>query len=239
MRRAALLVASWMPLAALAQLDLESMTWTELRDAINSGRTTVIVPVGGTEQNGPHMALGKHNVRALALARRIAKELGDALVAPVIAYVPEGSVNPPAAHMKFPGTISVPEDAFEKTIESTARSLLHAGFRHVVFLGDHGGYAKNLARVAAHVNAGGAAAVIVPREYYQEMDHAGRDDTSLSLAIDPALVRAERIAAPVAGDGVRGDARGASAQRGAQLADAIVERTTAAIRKARGDGPVK
>ena len=71
---------------------LEEMTWTEVRDAVAAGRTTVIVPVGGTEQSGPHMALGKHNVRARILAGRIATQLGNALVAPVVAYVPEGDV---------------------------------------------------------------------------------------------------------------------------------------------------
>ena len=88
------------------------MTWTEVRDAIAAGRTTIIVPVGGTEQSGPHMALGKHNVRAQVLAGRIAAQLGNALVAPVVAYVPEGSIEPPTGHMRFPGTISVPRDAF-------------------------------------------------------------------------------------------------------------------------------
>ena len=47
---------------------LEELTWTELRDAIGAGATTILVPVGGTEQNGPHMALGKHNVRVRVLA---------------------------------------------------------------------------------------------------------------------------------------------------------------------------
>src|SRR5947207_1744732 len=75
---------------------LEELTWTELRDDIRAGKTTIIVPVGGTEQSGPHMALGKHNVRAKVLAGRIAESLGNALVAPVIAYVPEGSIEPPA-----------------------------------------------------------------------------------------------------------------------------------------------
>ena len=64
---------------------LEELTWTELRDDIRAGATTVIVPVGGTEQSGPHMALGKHNVRVKALAARIAESLGNVLVAPVIA----------------------------------------------------------------------------------------------------------------------------------------------------------
>ncbi len=70
---------------------LEDLTWTELRDEIGAGKTTIIIPIGGTEQNGPAMALGKHNRRVKLLSERIAVALGNALVAPVIAYVPEGS----------------------------------------------------------------------------------------------------------------------------------------------------
>ena len=93
--------------AVSTSVDLDDLTWTELRDRIRAGSTTVLVPIGGTEQSGPHMALGKHNVRAHAIAARIAKRLGDAVVAPTLAYVPEGSINPPAAHMRFTGTISI------------------------------------------------------------------------------------------------------------------------------------
>src|SRR5262250_3338564 len=82
------------PAPALAQAPdtvlLEELTWTEVRDAVRAGKTTVIVPVGGTEQNGPHMALGKHNARVKALSARIARELVNTLVAPVVTYVPEG-----------------------------------------------------------------------------------------------------------------------------------------------------
>ena len=74
---------------------LEDLTWTELRALVRAGKTTVLVPIGGTEQNGPHMALGKHNVRVRILAERIGRSLGNAIVAPVLAYVPEGSVQPP------------------------------------------------------------------------------------------------------------------------------------------------
>ena len=63
-------------------VSLEELTWTELRAFVRAGKTTVLVPLGGTEQNGPHMALGKHNVRVKALAERIAHSLGNALVAP-------------------------------------------------------------------------------------------------------------------------------------------------------------
>src|SRR5262249_53895909 len=91
---------------------LEELTWTELRDLVASGKTTILVPIGGTEQNGPHMALGKHNRRVQVLSEKIARALGNALVAPVIAYVPEGGVNPPTEHMRFAGTITVPQDTF-------------------------------------------------------------------------------------------------------------------------------
>ena len=106
---------------------LEDLTWTELRDAIRAGKTTAIVPIGGTEQNGPAIALGKHNARVKVLSEKIASELGNAIVAPVIAYVPEGSIHPPSGHMRFPGTLTVSDDVFQKTLEYAARSLKSAG----------------------------------------------------------------------------------------------------------------
>jgi YVTN family beta-propeller protein len=194
---------------------LDELTWTELRDAIVAGKTTIIVPIGGTEQNGPHMTLGKHNVRVKALAERIAGALGNALVAPVVAYVPEGSIDPPTAHMRFPGTISVPERAFEAVLEGAARSFKRHGFRDIVFLGDHGGYQTSEQTVAARLNrewANGSTRVIALVDYYRLAStryaevlrsrgytdaeigtHAGLADTSLALAVDPGLVRKERL----------------------------------------------
>src|SRR5881394_2001136 len=96
---------------------LEELTWTELRDQIRAGKTTVIIPIGGTEQNGAHMALGKHNLRVRFLSEKIARALGNALVAPVIAYVPEGGLAPVTGHMRFPGTITVPDDVFQRVLE--------------------------------------------------------------------------------------------------------------------------
>src|SRR3989442_1144717 len=89
-----------------ASLFLDDLTWMELRDLITAGATTIIVPIGGTEQSGPAIALGKHNVRVRILAEKIAEGLnGTALIAPVVSYVPEGNISPPTGHMKFPGTI--------------------------------------------------------------------------------------------------------------------------------------
>jgi creatinine amidohydrolase len=229
--------------AASSSLQLEELTWPELRDRVAAGTTIAIVPIGGTEQNGVHMALGKHNVRVRLLAERIAQQLGNAVVAPVLAYVPEGSIEPPAAHMRWPGTITVPEGAFEATLESAARSLQRAGLKHVVLLGDHGGYLKNLDRVAARVPG-----VFSPPEYYRASSadhaaalrargftdaqigrHAGLADTSLMMALEPSLVRSERLAKST-GEGADGDASRADAALGKEAVERIVAVTAEAIR---------
>src|SRR5664279_1776247 len=99
---AILLLAAAHALAQAPQtVFLDELTWTELRDQIRAGRRTIIVPIGGTEQSGPHIVLGKHNVRVKVLAEKIALALGDTLVAPVMAYVPEGNISPPTAHMRW------------------------------------------------------------------------------------------------------------------------------------------
>jgi creatinine amidohydrolase/Fe(II)-dependent formamide hydrolase-like protein len=236
---------------APASVFLEEMTWTELRDLVKSGKTTIIVPIGGTEQNGPHMALGKHNRRVQLLSEKIARALGNALVAPVIAYVPEGGINPPTAHMRFPGTITVPEEAFEKILESAARSFRLAGFRDIVFLGDHGGYQRAEKAVAARLDREWAATSVrahAIEEYYRASEaefaqllkskgyseeevgtHAGLADTSLMLAVDPHLVRTNRLQP---GEGVHGDPQRSNPQLGQLGVDLIVTRTVDAIRKA-------
>ncbi len=240
-----------------ASVFLEDLTWTELRDAIGAGKTTIIVPIGGTEQNGPAMALGKHNRRVKLLSERIAVALGNALVAPVIAYVPEGSLSPPSGHMRFPGTISVPDAAFEAILESAARSFKLHGFKDIVFLGDHGGYQANENRVANKLNREWASSntrAHAITQYYEaaQIDfvrilkdqgftlseigtHAGLSDTSLMLALDPSFVREDRLSRPSkfgGADGVYGDPSKASAKLGMLGVDAIVSQTVAAIKSA-------
>ena len=237
---------------------LEQLTWSELRDAIGAGKTTVIVPVGGTEQSGPQIVLGKHNVRVHVLAGRIAASLGNALVAPVIAYVPEGSIDPPTGHMRFAGTISIPEAAFEATLEGAAPSFRRHGFRDIVLIGDHGGYQKSLAKVADRLDRewarqGSPARVHAVEEYYRASErefaaalrklgfsdaeigvHAGAADTSLALAVDEQLVRSARLhdGSPLgAAEGVQGDPRRASTAAGKAGLDAIVARTREAIER--------
>lgn len=234
---------------------LEELTWTELRDRVGTGATTVLVPIGGTEQNGPHMVLGKHNVRVHVLAGEIAQRLGNALVAPVIAYVPEGSIHPPAAHMRFAGTISISDASFEAMLEATARSFKQHGFRDVVFLGDHGGYQKNEEKVAQKLNRewskDPACRVHALLDYYRVTEtayvaalrskgysddeigqHAGLADTSLALAVDKNLVRTELLASSAKAtrqDGVLGDPRKSSAELGQLGVEQIVQTSVAAI----------
>jgi creatinine amidohydrolase len=239
-----------------ATVFLDELTWTEVRDATAGGKTTIIIPIGGTEQNGPHMVLGKHNVRVKHLAGRIATTLGNALVAPVLSYVPEGSSSPPTAHMRFPGTITIPDGAFEQILESSARGFRLHGFKDVVFIGDHGGYQKAMAHAAASLNREWARTsvrahaiedfyTVGEKEFPQYLKgkgftadeigtHAGLADTSLALAVDPALVRPDLMRAPGKGkaDGVYGDPRRATAELGKVGLDLTVERTVEAIRKA-------
>ena len=234
---------------------LEEMTSPEVQDALGRGLTTIIVPVGGTEQNGPHMALGKHNVRVKVLAGRIATALGNAIVAPVLPYVPEGSINPPRAHMRWAGTISISDDAFKAVLDGAARSFRQHGFTDIVLIGDHGGYQPQLAAVAAKLNrdwAGTPARAHFIAAYYlatqsafiqalraagvgqaQIGTHAATADTSLMLATDPSLVNADELADAAKGapaNGVTGDPRAASAALGRLGTDAIVNATVAAIR---------
>lgn len=225
--------------AAPASVYLEDLTWTELRDAIAAGSSIAIVPIGGTEQSGPAIALGKHNVRVKILAGRIAQTLGNALVAPVIAYVPEGSITPPSGHMRFAGTLSISDATFEAVLESTARSLRQGGFTTIVFIGDHGGYQQDEAAVARKLDAewkASPARVFADLGYYDVTQtayvqsllaagltnaevgtHAGAADASLMLATDPSLVRSDKLDSPDASSaalGVAGDPKRASGTLG-------------------------
>ena len=243
-----------------AQIYLESMTSPEVRDAVKAGTSTIIIPIGGTEQNGPHMTLGKHNVRVHALAGRIAAELKNTLVAPVLAYVPEGSISPPAAHMKFAGTISISDETFRSLLDSAARSFAQHGFTDIVFIGDHGSYQSQLAAVADSLNKrwkGTSTRAHFVADYYRTSVapytkilrdkgltdtqiglHAGTADTSLMLAVDPDQVRVNRIndAAEAKhggpANGVSGDPRAATAALGKLGADAMVAASVSEIRKA-------
>jgi len=217
---------------------IESMTWTEVRDAIGGGARTVIIPTGGTEQNGPHMVLGKHNYIVTFAAGLLAQRLGNALVAPTIQYVPEGNYTRPGFGDK-PGVITLPSPSYDRLLDAAARSLKVHGFTDILLIGDSGGNQQGLTAVADALNAewaGSGTRVFALVDYYQKGrvqlreyllatygwdaetvgTHAGTTDTSQMLYVHPAGIRMDRLA-PGGGSpdsGVNGDPTKASAEIG-------------------------
>jgi len=235
---------------------MEEMTMAEVRAAIAAGKTTVLIFDGSTEQTGPHVVLGKHNFKARYLGQRIARELGNALVAPVMPFAPTG-----AELMKFPGTIDLSPETFSKVNEEVAASLVKAGFKYVILMGDHGGnqdplkelaprldaryrpqgvrvlfsgdeYAKADAEIEAYLNAHG----------FPPSNHGGVADTSELWAIGAAYVRPDKIAmgdpvkreggnATIGPTGVEGDPRRSSPALGKIFDDIKVKDGVADIRR--------
>lgn len=239
-----------------ASVHLQDMTWVEVRATLEAGKTVVLVPTAGLEQNGPHLVLGKHHYVVRHAAERIAKTLGNALVAPVLDYVPEGGIEPAEGHMRFPGTISVPESVFAGILEATARSLRAHGFTLIAFLGDSGGNQAVQAAVAERLDAewrGSGTRVLQVSDYYAANGqtewllargetpesigrHAGIRDSAELMAVRPAGVRPDRIA-PGGGrygeaTGVDGDPTRASAEIGERMIRLKVEAAVRQIRAA-------
>jgi creatinine amidohydrolase/Fe(II)-dependent formamide hydrolase-like protein len=233
---------------------MEELTWVELRDAIAHGKTVAIVPTGGTEEGGPHLVLGKHNYIVHETAGRIAQTLGNALVAPVLAYVPEGDIDPPTENMTLPGTLSLPPKVFEGVLEATARSLRAHGFKLICFVGEHGLSQKPQQVVADRLNAEwkkSGVKVLDVSDYYSSANgqvawlvsqgedkakigsHAALRDTSELMAVHPDGVRVDRIAP--GGDpkqtGVYGDPTDSTAEKGAALLQLKVDAAVRQIRR--------
>ena len=191
---------------------VEEMTWMEVRDALKEGKTTVIIPTGGVEQNGPYLITGKHNFVIRFISEAIAKKLGNALVAPVVAFVPEGNINPPSGHMKYPGTISVSEDTYQKLLSDICLSFHTHGFKDIVLIGDSGGNQDGMEAVAEQLNVEWKKQDVRAHyieEFYSEPDleawlekqgikqvpegiHDDFVQTATLIAIDPKLVRAKQ-----------------------------------------------
>lgn len=245
------MLAAWHGSACAEPLETAYMTWPEIRDAVATGKTTILIPSGGTEQNGPHMITGKHNLIVAETARRVAQSLGDALVAPVIAYTPEGDIATRNGHMAYPGSISISPEIFAGILDGAARSFQAHGFKTVVFIGDSGPNQGPQQAVAAALQREWAAQnirVLSANTYYQPEaslallkaeggeteasigTHAGIRDTSELLAIAPGGVHLDRAVAD--SDGVSGDPRRATAERGWKLIDAKVAAAVAEIRAA-------
>lgn len=241
---------------------LEELTSPEVAELLKQGTTTVLIPTGGTEQNGPHMALGKHNRIVEFTAGQIARKLGNTLVAPVIAYVPQGAITPPEGHMRFAGTLSISESTFRALLEDSARSLKQHGFTTIVLIGDHGAsqpVQKALAEQLSaewkeqrvrvlHIaqyyesEANGQAKLLKEKGFTENEQgtHAGIADTSELWAVNGRDIRRALLAdhhlEPIEKTGATGDSTQASATLGRALLERKIEATVRAIRDAQATG---
>jgi creatinine amidohydrolase/Fe(II)-dependent formamide hydrolase-like protein len=185
----------------------------DVRDAMNAGKRTAIIATGGFEPNGPWLALGKHNYVLRTNCESIARALGNALCAPVIAFVPEGRIDPPSGHMTTRGTISLREETFRSLLTDIVHSLKMHGFKNIILIGDSGGNQGGQRAVADSLTAiwKGDPVVAHIQEYYDYAAVAKHMETrgipvgkSDSLHDDPEITLNMFVTDP---QSVRWDAR--------------------------------
>jgi creatinine amidohydrolase len=236
-----------------AQVDLEMMTWPELKKAMEAGKTTALVYNGGTETRGPQCVNGGHTLMAHATVVAIAEKLGNAIAAPVLPFSPNN------ANANLPGTIGLTNDIFAAINERVAEQLIADGFKNVVLMGDHGGGQAQLGQVAKKLDEKyleKGIHVVYCDDVYSKANadfdqylkdhnlpvssHAGIPDTSemLYLGADKGWVRKDLIATAV-GDrahpnGINGDARPSTVDLGKKIFDMKVDDAVTQIRKLLG-----
>jgi creatinine amidohydrolase len=236
----------------LGALELDRMTWLEVKAEQQRGRDTVVIAFGATEQHGPHLPLATDALLGDHLARIVAERL-DAFVAPTV------RIGCSEHHLAFPGTLSISEDTFHAVLADVVRSLSRGGFKRVVLLPTHGGNFDPLAAglqklgpmrdmeisALTDLSALFAVAQLGATEHGVPLGeggvHAGEWETSMLMAIHPELVHLERGEAGYTGDleaaigamfgagvqtvaknGVIGDPARASAEHGARYWDEVL-----------------
>ncbi|HEY0662775.1 MAG TPA: creatininase family protein [Lysobacter sp.] len=251
----ALAMVTFGALASASRVRMEEMTTTEIDAAIRGGKTTVLIFNASTEASGPALALGKHIVRARYLGERIAQELGNALLAPVMPFAPTTD------ERRFPGTVDLSAETFARVNEEVALSMAKAGFKYIVLMGDHADNQPPLKALAARLDEKlrpQGVHVLYSSDAYSksnvEIDaylkehgyppsrHAGISDTSMTWAIDGNYVRPDKLvvggSVPPAGSplalgetGVEGDPRRSSPELGRRFLDLRVNNGVAEIRR--------
>lgn len=208
-------------------------------------RWTLLVPLGATEQHGPHLPLDTDTRLAVAWADAIATARAGTIVAPPLAFGSSGE------HQDFAGTLSIGQEALDLLLVELVRSAARS-FTAVVFVSGHAGNAAVVERVAARMRGEGhRVAGLLPRWDPDEFEvdaHAGRVETSLMLHVAPETVAMDRAEAgtttplpdvidrlrtvgvrPVAPNGILGDPRASTAEEGARLLDSLVARSLPVI----------
>lgn len=172
-------------------MHLSERTWT---DAADAGTELAVLPVGSTEQHGPHAPLGTDVLTAEAVAEAgVERYDGEVVVAPAI---PVGVAE---EHRQFPGTLWVSEETFRSYVRETVASLAEHGWDRVVLVNGHGGNVGALREVAGRIVRRDDA-YAVPFTWFDavgdhsaEMGHGGPLETAVLRAVAPDLVREDRI----------------------------------------------
>ena len=238
---------------------IEELTWAEVRDLVAGGTTNVIIGTAGTEQKGPHMVDGEHKFIMEYAADKIARGIGKTLVAPVITYVPEGGWDPPTGHMRYPGTITLPEDRFVELLVNAGRSLKASGFKNILFLGESGGNRNGMRDAATRLNDlwKGAATAYWVDDYYTKSHadqnkwitanmkipedqiggHANLLDTSELLFVAPKHIRRDRLTGnDYPNNGVSGDPAKSTPEIGKVFLQIKVDNSLAQIKRMMSGG---
>jgi creatinine amidohydrolase/Fe(II)-dependent formamide hydrolase-like protein len=177
---------------------LQEMTWTDVRDYLKSN-DMVIIPLGSTEQHGPHLPLGTDFYLSLDTAKAISARTG-VIVAPVV------MAGYSLYHSGFPGTLSLKPETLEEVLYETAVMLVKYGFRRIMLFNYHGGNNVVQNKVVYRINQtteatavaigyGGPILKLEDQEFFDW--HAGLEETSMILYFEPALARMERAEKPV------------------------------------------
>lgn len=235
---------------------VQELTWMEVQTRLQSGTTTVIVPTGGTEQQGPQLVTGKHNSVVRYAAGEIARRLGNALVAPVIPYAPSGRIDPPEGHMLFPGTISITPRSYSLMLADIARSLKQHGFRTICLIGDSLASQSSQAQVAQALSQeweSEGVKVLNVTDFYAKNGHdewsdasaakvsnpaahGGYIDTSEMMSVDSGGVRLSQLAKHTEKDykttGAAGDSSQANATSGKRYVSLKIEAAVKQIQNA-------
>ncbi|ELZ06777.1 creatininase family protein [Natrialba aegyptia] len=178
-------------------MDLASATWTDVRD---SDPELAVVPVGSTEQHGPHAPLGTDVLTAEAVA-----DAGLERVDRAVIRTPAIPVGIAEEHRQFPGTMWVSPDTFRSYVRESVQSLAHHGIERVVLVNGHGGNVDALREVGARLTRD-RDAYTVPFTWFEavgdhsaDMGHGGPLETALLRRVAPELVHEERIETARAG----------------------------------------
>ena len=181
-------------------LVLQEMSWTDVRDYLKTS-DMVIIPIGSTEQHGPHLPLGTDYYEAMGMSKKISARTG-VVVAPVVL------AGYSVYHSGFQGTLSLKSETLEQVLFETAEMLIRYGFRRFMFFNYHGGNRIAESKAIQRINhTTEAVAVLIgagaPFQRFEERiegvfydQHAGIYETSIMLYLKPELVKMERAEKP-------------------------------------------